>query len=77
VTPKEALAEREKLFADAEFFRLWSSGDGAAKERMEQICKDILGNPDGDWSKPPENFGRQGHNGLEIKPGSQHWRGEK
>lgn len=69
-----AIAERAKMFNDKDWFDKWQAGDAAAVERFNKVTTAILGTPE-KWEPAPENFGRQGHQGTEIQPGSQYWKG--
>ena len=74
LTRETALVERNKLMQDKEWFTKWQAGEPEAVKRFNDVTTAILGDPNGQWSAPPENFGRRGDGqGTEIFKGSQKW----
>lgn len=57
LTRMSAIAERNRLMADRQFYEKFMSGDKEAKEHFDKVTAAILGTPD-NWEAPPVNFGR-------------------
>jgi hypothetical protein len=73
-TREEAIAERNRLVADTEFGKKLLAGESDAKKKFDDVTRAILGDPAGQWSAPPDNFGRRGDGqGREIQPGHEKW----
>lgn len=76
LTRETALAERAKMFEDRVWFEKWANKEPEAVERFNRVTAAIVGDPNGQWSAPPENYGRQGDGqGTEVHPGSAKWKG--
>lgn len=62
MTREQALTERNRLTSDPAFGAKLMAGDAEAKQTLENVSRAILGDPNGQWSPPPENFGRTKEN---------------
>ncbi len=58
LTREEALTKRNQLVNDTTFGKKLMDGDPEAKAEFERVTRACVGDPNGNWSAPPANFGR-------------------